>query len=1018
MMGEMQFKSLSRLSPVFTAVAIAFGSAAMAVEPTSKGRQDGSDVSKLLNRIPPTEPNKSLASFQVESGFHVEMAAAEPLVSDPVDIAWDENGKMYVCELWNYPGEPKPGEPLGRIRLLESTKHDGVYDKSTIFADQIKWPSGVFCWDGGVFILSSPDMWYLKDTRGSGKADLKRRVLTGFRGKTYEIPNSPRWGLDNRIYICGSYAGGDVAAVLPDGKLSDAVSARDFRFDPRTGRVEAVSGAGEWGQSFDDFGERFTCDATHLVWHPVLPRDELARNPYVAVPSVQEMSIGEWTHIFPVSKPEPWKVVREQLWARWVNSNHDMNAGRFPKTELAPHGFATSASGLTVYRGSAYGEEYAGDGFIGEPANNAIVRLKLKPRGVGVTAERVEHDEKEKREFLSSTDNWFRPVNFANGPDGCLYVVAMYREIIEDETAIPGDILENYDLHTGRERGRILRIAPDGFHRPPMPGLGTATTAQLVEALAGPDSWWRETAQRLLYQRQDKSAAAPLKKLAAGAGTPQGRIHALWTLRGLGSLDADTLLKALSDQASHVREQAVELAEALLPDSTALQRRIIALADDPDTRVRFRVAFALGASDTEASTDALLRIVRRDAGDPWMRAAVLASAADRSGVMLATLTSDAPFRSREGAVDLLGALSQIAGARNDPKEVSQVLATLAAPALAGDPGLQSTLLRQLADGLTRSGGSLARHLSAIQDQSLRAMLTSFFNQARRTALDTAKPTPERVEAIGLLAHGPFPEVAAPLSGLLDASQPTAVQLAAIRAISAQTDPTVAGILVSRWRETGPAVRPDLADAIFRRAERLPALLDAIEHRKIPPNELEPRRRQLLLESSDPMIRERAKKLLSVAPSADKNSLIDRYKARVLKLAGDSARGEQVFNKTCAVCHRPENGVRAGPNLATLEDRSPATLLIAILDPNREVKPNFVNYVIQTNDGQDLSGVIAGETATSLTLRRPGGGEDVILRRNVKAMRSTGLSLMPEGLETGIDYQQMADLMRFLQTLKD
>src|SRR5262249_8045365 len=154
-------------------------------------------------------------------------------------------------------------------------------------------------------------------------------------------------------------------------------------------------------------------------------REQLARNPYLAVPSVQEMSIGEWTHIFPISKPEPWKVTREKLWARWVNTNSDMNAGRFPKTELAPHGYSTAAAGLTVYRGSAFGAEYAGDAFIGEPANNVVVRLKLKPHGVGFISQRVPRDEQEKREFLATPDNWFRPVSFANGPDGCLYVIAM-----------------------------------------------------------------------------------------------------------------------------------------------------------------------------------------------------------------------------------------------------------------------------------------------------------------------------------------------------------------------------------------------------------------------------------------------------------------------------------------------------------------------------------------------------------------------------------------------------------------
>ena len=193
------------------------------------------------------------------------------------------------------------------------------------------------------------------------------------------------------------------------------------------------------------------------------------------------------------------------------------------KTELA-HGYATSAADIKIYRGGSNGTEYEGDAFIGEPANNVVVRLKIHANGVGISAERPPADGKQSREFLASTDNWFRPVNFATGPDGCLYVVAMYREIIEDETAIPNDILKHYDLCTGRDRGRILRIVPDGFHAPAMPRLGGCTTQQLVAALDDPNAWNRETAQRLLYQRQEGGAIAPLRDLVRSARTPQGKV--------------------------------------------------------------------------------------------------------------------------------------------------------------------------------------------------------------------------------------------------------------------------------------------------------------------------------------------------------------------------------------------------------------------------------------------------------------------------------------------------------------
>lgn len=1010
-----------KLLPFVVLLMVGVGTAGAPAAPAEKaGAAD--NVANVLQRIGPTEPKASLATFRVEPGFHVELAAAEPQVTDPVDVTWDEDGRMYVCELWNYPGEPKAGEPLGRIRLLRSSKGDGVYDRSTVFADNIKWPSGVFCWDGGVFVLSSPDLWYLKDTTGAGRADVKRKVLTGFRGRTYEVPNSPRWGLDNRIYLSGSYAGGNVSSVLPDGRLSEPVNARDFRFDPRTGRVESVSGGGEWGQTFDDWGDRFACDATHLVWHPVLPRDQLAHNPYLAVPSVHEMSIGEWTQLFPVSKPEPWKVARQQFWSRWVNTNSDMRAGRFPKTELAPHGFATSAAGITIYRGSAYGADYRGDAFIGEPANNVVIRLKLRPDGVGVKAERPARDAEQKREFLASTDNWFRPVNFANGPDGCLYVVAMYREIIEDETAIPGDILKHYDLYTGRDHGRILRVAPDGFRLPAAPRLGEATTEQLVGALAHPDAWRCETAQRLLYQRQDRSAVAPLRALVKTSPTPEGKIRALWTLHGLHSLDEPSVLQALGDADPHVREHGARLAGELASPSPAVAKAVIAAAKDADARVRFRAAFALGSVTGDEAIGALAAIAGRDVDDRWTRTAILAAVPDRAGLLLGRLAGDAEFRKHEGAAELLGGLADVVGACNNGDEISQVLALLSGDengrgGLSGDAVLQRTVLRRLAEGLTRSGGSLAHHLSR-GGRPTPPFLLAIFEQARSTARDPKQRTSDRVEAVRLLANAPAEVSGEALAALIDPAQPAAVQLAAVRSLSAQDGPKVAEVLASRWRALGPSVRPDVLDALFRRADRLPKLLDAIENRSIAPAELEPRRRDALLHSEDPAVRQRAEKLVAQPISSDRKAVIDRYRAQVLKLTGDPARGEVVFRNTCATCHHPEHGERVGPNLATLEDRTPGTLLDAILDPNREVKPTYVNYVVRTNDGQDLDGVIASETATSITLRRAGGGEDVLLRTNIQSVRSTGISLMPEGLDTGIDYQQMADLLRYLQVLKD
>lgn len=971
-----------------------------------------------LPHVKALSPSEALSTFKLDAGLKIELAASEPNVADPVDIAFDEDGRMWVAELWNYPGVPREGEPLGRIRLLESTRGDGVYDKSVIFAENLVWPSSVFPWDGGVFVVSSPDLLYLKDTKGTGRADLIKKVYTGFHGKTYEVANGLRWGMDNKIYVCGSYAGGSLRpADKPDAAPVDS---HDFRFDPRAALAgappEAVSGSGEWGDTFNDWGERFTCDATDPVFHAVFDRDVLARNPYLLAPDVRENPNKSWAEIYPISPPEPWKVARQKYWQRWVNTNGNMNAGRFPSNELAPHGFATSASGVTAYRGSALGEQYRNNCFTGEPANNVVVRLVMKEHGGSYLAQRTEADTAEKREFLASSDDRFRPVNLANGPDGCLYVVSMYREIIEDETAIPDDILKHYDLYSGREMGRIYRVAPINFSRPLLPRLSAASTAELVAAIQSDNGWTRDAAQRLIYQRQDKAAIEPLRAAVKNASTPQARVQAMHALEGLGGVDAATLIAAAADAEPHVRSAAFDLSSSAVADSAELQKRICDAAGDADARVRFHAALALGRLATPESAQALERIARQDCADRWTRTAVLISAPDRAGSLLKALISDADFARRSGASELLQSLAEIVGIRHDPAELASTFEAAAAPSLSQE--LRQALIRQIADGLARGGGVLSSEVEKAPPEVKRA-LDEMFASAIATAKNPAVKSRDRVEAIRLLAFAPPAQTDEVFTALLEPSQPRSVQAEILHALSGRDDDASAQMFVKQWSRLGPSLRNDLLDAIYRRPVRIVALLDAIERKQVPAGEIEPARRQALLNNKDDAIRARAAKVFAGQINADRLKIIEHYKQAIAKLSGDRTRGETVFKSVCFQCHGKGAGAeRVGPDLASLEDRSPPTLLVAILDPNREVKPIYVAYDIETRDGQDYLGVIANETANSITIRRVGGVDDIILRTNIKSLRSTNLSLMPDGLEAGITEQQMADLLRFLADYRE
>ena len=480
-----------------------------------------------LPRIAATEPGDAQATFEVQHGFRLELIAAEPLVTDPVAMAYDENGRAFVVEMNDYPyTDPEldvawadqQSEAIGRVRLLIDDDGDGVFDRSSVFAEGLSWPTGVACWKGGVFVTATPDIWYLKDTDGDGVADERRKVFTGFRKYNVQaVINNLQWGLDHRLYAAGSSNGGQIEtddSFSRDSQRSASANGaiplgrNDFRFDPVTGAFEALSGGARFGNCFDDWGNRFICNIRNPVQHIVLEDRYLARNPSLAVASAVHDSAdsGDAVPVYRISPPEPW---RELNAARLAAENRSGT----PRSEMHAVGFVTSTAGVTIYRGDAYPEEFYGDAFVGEVAGNLVIRYRMKPDGATFRAVRDDAPP----EFIASTDNWFRPVNFVNAPDGTLHLLDMYRETIEHPWSIPDDIKAMVDLQSGRDRGRIYRLVPaerrKGFVPPPAPRLGEATIEELVATLENPNGWWRDTAHRLIYERQDAGAVAPLRLL-------------------------------------------------------------------------------------------------------------------------------------------------------------------------------------------------------------------------------------------------------------------------------------------------------------------------------------------------------------------------------------------------------------------------------------------------------------------------------------------------------------------------
>src|SRR6185503_220313 len=446
--------------------------------------------------------------------------------------------------------------------------------------------------------------------------------FTGFRRDNVQaLLSNLRWGLDN--WFTGSFGqdGGRVRSLRKPAQPELSAAGQHFRFRA-TGEIEALSGDGRYSNTSDDFGRRFCSQTYSPARHAVLEDRYLRRNPYLPVSSTVHgiTSEGSSGPVYPASPPELWRV----LSTAFVMVGRVENTVRTLEHGGEVSGYFTGAAGPVIYRGTALGEGCYGQYFIGECGMNLVHRRVLTPAGSTFRADRLE----EKSEFLTSTDNWFRPVCLANGPDGALYICDMYRETIEHPWSIPPAIKRHLDLTSGQERGRIWRVTAEGAPHWRKPRLARAGAAELVEALRRPESWWRETAARLLYQRQDRAAVGPLEALVAGAERPATRAAALWALEGLGSLRPEVAEAALGDSSAGVREQAVRLSRL---------ERLFAF-DDPDPRVRLELAYRMGETDDPRAVEVLSRLA--NGADVWLRTAIVSSARKSSADLLRRLAAD------------------------------------------------------------------------------------------------------------------------------------------------------------------------------------------------------------------------------------------------------------------------------------------------------------------------------------------------------------------------------------------
>ena len=960
---------------------------------------------KDLPRVPAVEATNALKTFQIKKGFKLEVAAAEPLVMSPIAMSFDENGRLFVVEMRDYSEMREVHPHMGRIRLLEDTNGDGVFDKATIYAEDLPWPTSVICYNGGIFVAASPDILYFKDTKGNGVADVRKVVYTGFgagKGDKLNVQallNGFNWGLDNRIHGETASNGGMVGPKeRPDVKPLD-LNGRDFYFDPRTLELGAETGGGQYGMCYDDRGRRFVCSNSHHIQTFMYEARYGERNPFYNMPpALVDIPVdGPAAEVYRISPEEMWRVIRTKWRVTGVVPGLIEGGGR-------ASGYFTSATGITIARGNGWPKEDLGDAFIADCGSNLIHRKKVRPQGVGLLAERP--PDEQKVEFLASTDLWFRPVQMANAPDGALYIADMYREVIEHPWSLPPSIKKLLDLNSGNDRGRIYRVVPDGYRQPRLPRLGKASTRELVATLEHDNGWHRDTAARLLYERQDKAAVPLLVKLMEKSKSPLARMHALYALDGLGALKEVQVLTALNDSDATVREHAIKLSEKLFPNgvpSAKLLAKLEELAGDPAVTVRYQLAFTLGEVKGPARIAPLAIIAKRDLDSSWTQAAILSSLAEGAGELFTKLSADANVTGSRDGQEFLRQVGILIGSKNRKEEITQVLDFIGK---FNQPAVKFALLRALANGLQHAGSSLA---------GAGANVKEIFATATQTAADEQAPEAARVQAIQLLGVTSFAESGQRLLSLLDLKQPQVIQIASVSTLTRFNDPQVGPELTKRWEVFTPRLRTEALSVLLARPNRATALLHAIEAGAIRPSVLDTAQTQFLRNHRDRGVRQLAVQALAAKPASTRQQVIDAFMP-ALDLKGDPAHGKKIYEERCISCHRlGGEGNALGPDLVTVKTTGKEKILVNIIDPNREVRPEFVSYVVETKDDESLIGLVANETATTVTLRQAYSKEDVIQRPNIKKMQSQGQSLMPEGLEAGLAAQDFADLLQYIET---
>ncbi len=974
-------------------------------------------------QLPQMDQRQITKQFTIQEGFEIELFAAEPLIKDPVDMEIDEDGHLFVVEM---PGYPLDLGRSGRVKQLIDTDQDGYPDESIIFADSLLLPTGIMRWKNGFIITDPPEVLYLEDSDGDGKADIREVLLTGFAlSNPQHNLNNPVYGLDNWIYLANEgyfttvdyndLFGDEGTAVhfphITDGPiLPQNAGDRNVRFKPDDGELEMCAASTQFGQSFDPWGHHFQTSNFHPLWHEVIAARYLERNPdLLAAEAAQYLPDEPINEVFPSSQ----------------SPEHQL---------LTDVGVITSGCGINWYKGGAFPKSFNDVLFLCEPVHNLLQANKITAQGATFSAHRV----KEGEEFLTSTDTWFRPSNTYIGPDGALYVIDYHRRIIEHPEWMSDEVNESGQLYEGTDKGRIYRITVSGGEPANWLDnldLSAQSPLEWVPHLNDNNDWWRTTVQRLLvkHAQSSKEVEAAIKQVAASAEGQVGRVHALWTMEGLQKTDVSLLQQALKDPEAGIRENAIQLIELHLAEHKSLANDLLALEADPDPRVRFQLLCTLGGIDTPEAQEVRERLLLQDLESEWTHLAALSAAPGQELALFQWAIENLSDRVNQGGGSFINTLSALIGRKAQIVELnafinqlSRLPASLSAPAISGlSKGVPSNTTGISTKHKVQLMTWALHEEARIRSASLRLLpkvglpaSRSSIAEVQRLALeliDNHKADERlRADALHLLSILDAAGSQALFQHQIQPSHPAVMQQAAIKGLASEEGTANAAFLLERWDQLTPSVRATLVSSFRPYPDRMHLLLSAVEAGKIAAQGIGPKQVFEILKNDDKSVRRRAT-LLFDQREDEREAVLAKYQS-TLDAIGDYAKGKLVFEAECANCHQlgGANGYPLGPDLASIRNRTKASILHDILIPNAAIADGYDVWTIKTNETSEYSGIIAQESPSAITLRFLEVEDQVISRASIAELRSAPTSLMTTGLEQNIDLQEMADLLAFLK----